>query len=840
MNKRILSLFLMLLAFAAVSDAAPRTISQMKDAAKRALRGKGIQAKVEAKGEVVQLWSADGVSIMGYREGGYAVVSADDVAPEVLGVSTTVFNGKPNSNMSWWLNAMDEVVSNAAKTGTKLKVITPDPEKYPTRVEPLMTTKWDQEEPYNNLCPIVSGSTRCLTGCVATALAQVLNYHKTPEHGYGSRTIYYPLGDPNGTPVTANFGEHYYDWDNMLDEYVSNYSDAEALAVATLMLDCGVAAKMQYGGPNEGSGAYSDDAAEGMRQYFGFSEARCVHRDNFSDAEWMDMVFNEISTVGPLYYGGDNNSWFNPGGHAFVIHGYREDGMVYVNWGWSGDSDGWYDISLLDPIGYEFSRHQDMILGIIGEPKVYEELTVNLTQAGMLSSQVPEEKIGTLGILKVTGDINSSDIRYLRMLAGRDDRGEKTEGKLTELDLSEANIVAGGQPYLVENGASMTTTANQLPDKAFYQCTNLRKVKLPASITHYGYGAFGGCSRLDNVELPASSSQDFMIEGNLILSKDGTEIIAAWPMNSGEIEIGKTVSTIHDYAFSGCARITKLSLPSSVTQIGRGGFAGCSGLSELRTASRDVPQLTGAGVFDGVRQESCLLYVPSGSKTKYQHAAQWKDFRKENIIEYGTSIKVRNAIRYYGEENPDFGYQIQGDMVDGVPELICEATPSSPAGRYPIVAKPGTITNEVVDYIDGYLIVRKAPLTIRLNPSEYTRSQYDDDPEFTFEYEGFLLSDNASSLDSQPVVTSTAVADSPEGTYELIVTCGTDDCYEITCENGTLIVSGVSAINSVVFVNSQPADIYSIDGKIVRKNATTVEGLPKGIYMINGKKYIVR
>ena len=284
-----------------MANAAPRTKAQMFSAAEKALRTTtAMHAPSTENRELVVLKSNNAVALIGYNGGAFAVVANDDMFPAILGVSSNRYSNGENPNFDFWLRSMTAALTFRAEHHIPSKIIAPDPNLYPLNVEPLLTTEWDQLTPYNNLLP-----EGIYTGCVATAMAQVLNYHKLPEHGIGTATVY-----AKGTPVVATFEEDYYDWANMRDVYRSvDYTEAEADAVALLMRDCGVAAKMQYGNAFDGgSGAYSQDAAEGLRNHFGFEDAQCKERNNFSEEEWMDMVFTELSTRGPLYYGGTDMS----------------------------------------------------------------------------------------------------------------------------------------------------------------------------------------------------------------------------------------------------------------------------------------------------------------------------------------------------------------------------------------------------------------------------------------------------------------------------------------------------------------------------------------------------
>lgn len=717
------------------TDAAPRTHAQMQQLAAKAINHQ-LSAKRMAprSGKLTTLKQTSTYAIMGYEQGGFAVVSADDVAPEILGVSTQPYSNGTNPNFQWWLQTMDACVSYAVENGIIMKTTKPDPTKFPTSVEPMLTSEWGQEAPYNNLCPTFSGSTKCLTGCVATAMAQVLNYHKSPEHGYGERTIYYPHNNRNGEAVTAKFTEDYYDWSHMRDTYNYNYTDEEAQAVALLMRDCGVAADMEYGGPSEGSGAYSQDAAEGLRKYFGYEDAECLERDYYSESNWMDIVYRELSENGPMYYGGADAS--GAGGHAFVLHGYREDGKVYVNWGWEGSDDGYYDIALLNPSYYKFSYGQDMIIGVSGGKQgALRTETVHVEKAGDLQTTIEAlEGEGLIGTLTIDGPLDEKDLYYLRWLAGRDSQGALTEGQLRTVIMTNA-----------------TLPNNALPDSIFKNCATLRKVKLPATTERFGIEAFSGCTHLSALYVP----------------------------------------------------------------------------------TRTIPALSGTAVFQDLPFGEAKLYVRSSMKTKYLQSALWKEFGEKNIVEVGTSVKVRNTIRRYGEENPVFTYSVNGDAITGEPVLSCEATPQSPAGRYPITISRGTIVGEDIDFIDGYLVVQKVDASATVG--SYTREQFAANPQFELvSYDGLINNDIVPAWIAEPVFYCEATEESPVGEYPITVQSANAESYNLTFVPGVLTVTEATGIHNITASRNQlPEVLYTLHGR-------RVVGKPqKGIYIAKGRKYVV-
>lgn len=836
------TVLLLAISIVSICSGNPRSKKEIKQIALSFLSthsGRG-SSKAPAKITTVdELYSSPSVSIMG-NGNKFVVVSADDNTPAILGYSDRGYTGE-NTNFRWWLNAMEQVVSTQANGAEE---VTPDKPSgdYPASVEPMVTTRWGQGTPYNLLCPTTTGQfgvvSYCLTGCVATAMAQILAYHKAPIHGHGTRTIYYPTGNVYGTPVTADFGGTTYQYDQMLDSYSGSYTPEAAQAVAQLMQACGVASNMMYG--VNGSGAYTTDAAAGLREYFGMSNARALVREKFTKQVWMDLVYSEIAKRQPILYGGSDASM---GGHAFVLDGYNEDGLVHVNWGWEGDEDGYYNIALLNPGSYQFSLYQDMIIGIEGVVSNPLTADVTVTTPGSLMDQLDATKLTAYKDITVHGAINSDDLRKLRYMAGRDSIGNGTAGILSTLDLSDATVVEGGAPYLYEGKVKYATTDNELPYKAFYDCEALTVLKLPKNIRTISAGALAMLPSLEEFELVPAEGADYVREGNMILSTDKTRLLALVPTERDEFTLPSTVTTIGDYALSGCSRLSKVTVPASVTTIGDEAFSYCYNLREIKVANKKAPAL-GNNVFDQVQMYLCTLRVPAGSKSNYTRALQWRDFagsingvRFDNIKEFGTQIRINNAIREYGDENPTFTYKVVGEVPDGRPEFSCAATATSGVGRYTITATRGTLTSEELEIVDGTLIVRAAPLTVKAG--HYTKAQGEDNPVFKVTYEGFKNQETEAVLTTRPTITTEAAKDSPVGIYTLVVSGGEAANYELTYENGTLEVVEPTAISEIADSERGTAfDVYTVTGVCVATGVRSLAGLPAGLYIVNGVKVI--
>ena len=280
---------------------------------------------------------------------GFVIVSGDDSLTELVGYSDSGSFDPDNmpDNMRSWLQAYSGYVASVQAGDSKAKrqqlgnVTT-------IVVRPFVTTEWNQGEPYDRLTPLLNNGAHCATGCVATAMAQVMKYYEWPERGEGSNSYEY---DPYGT-LSMDFSQSVYDWENMLDIYssyyeegniVPEYNDGQAGAVAKLMYDCGISVNMMYG---ESSGAYDPAIPNAFKSYFKY-KSDIYYRDNMSSKEFMDVLLSELDEKRPVLICGAGLG----GGHAFVGDGYDSNNFVHINWGWGGYSDGYFNVNYLDPEG---------------------------------------------------------------------------------------------------------------------------------------------------------------------------------------------------------------------------------------------------------------------------------------------------------------------------------------------------------------------------------------------------------------------------------------------------------------------------------------------------------
>ena len=200
------------------------------------------------------------------------------------------------------------------------------------------------------------------------------------------------------------------------------------------------------------------------------------------------------------------------------------------------------------------------------------------------------------------------------------------------------------------------------------------------------------------------------------------------------------------------------------------------------------------------------------------------------------AIMAKNYSREYGDGNPVFEYEVSGAELDGTPEISCEATVGSEVGTYTIVVKQGSVKNFNVSYINGTLTITKAPLMV--NVKDVEREQGEENPQFELVYEGWKLQDSESVLLKKPVATTTATKNSPSGDYVITVGGGETRNYELRYVNGKLTVTMPSSIHEVT--ESATFDVYDMSGRKVRRQATMLMDLPKGVYIIDGRKRVVK
>lgn len=394
MKKDLLLLLSLMLLLSVSAIAGPRSYQQAKAIAQRqaALLGIEMDAEVAASAKAaprMSVSSAVSPSATCYyvfangEDKGFTIVSGDDRMPEVVGYSAqgTYDPDHLPANYVDFMKAYQETVEALLKGDAQVSGGLAEARQWRAEragtaaVAPLLGgIKWNQTEPYNNRCPLYDGTNRSVTGCVATAMAQVMMYYQYPKELKATIKDY--ITQTYGIQIPEISSGATYDWDNMLPDYSqSDYSSAQEDAVAKLMYHCGAAVKMNYG---PSSGANVTPAI--LATYFGYDAdlMQDLTRTCFTLQQWMTLIDNELKAKRPILYSGQSSDK----GHEFVCDGSDGKGLYHINWGWGGYQDGYFDLTILQPQkggagsgsavdGY--NRDCSMIIGIAPDNGMVDE-----------------------------------------------------------------------------------------------------------------------------------------------------------------------------------------------------------------------------------------------------------------------------------------------------------------------------------------------------------------------------------------------------------------------------------------------------------------------------------
>lgn len=323
---------------------------------------------------------------------GFVVMSADDCVTPILGYSVTnkfVAEGMPENISSWLQGYNNEIqwtiendIQSNKCTTTEWKDLKEGKASKDTPtaiVGPLLSTQWNQVSPYNDLCP--PGT---VTGCVATAMAQVMKFWEHPTMGTDSHSYTW-----NNQTLSANFGNTTYNWNSMTDTYDSSSTSEEKTAVATLMFHCGVSVEMKY---NTTSSAKTSDVMSALQTYFGY--ASCMQyksKDGYSDEVWITMLKRELNDGRPIQYRGSDAG--GNGGHSFVCDGYDSDNNFHFNWGWSGYCDGYYSVNNMNPNPDASATGAGNGIYTIGQSAIFGIEPISSLPAPLLSASASQDAI---------------------------------------------------------------------------------------------------------------------------------------------------------------------------------------------------------------------------------------------------------------------------------------------------------------------------------------------------------------------------------------------------------------------------------------------------------------
>ena len=691
---------------------------------------------------------------------GFVIVSGDERTEEILGYAEEgqFDERRLSGTMRTWLKDYISQIDGLRKGQLKTSPMKVTIHKV---VNKLVTSSWDQGkasesgDAYNQQCPTIS-KIHCMTGCVATAMAQVMRYHQWPE-GYTTDIPGYNSNDDLGN--LPKLSKVKFDWKNMVDRYDEGQTNNQCHAVAQLMKYCGYSLKMDYG--TDASSAYTNDVAMALRTYFGYDiNSRYVKRTDYSVEGWDNLIYKEISNGRPVVYCGSNPG----GGHAFVCDGYDGQGFYHINWGWGGYCNGFFKLSILNPKGggtgsstsnNGYSDAQGAIVGIQRPTTVTDDKrTLSLedfTRDGHVISAQYGNRTGMdgdfdYGFAYQHADADNSSFWLKKTTAFF----ETFDARTYSLDLDQITLddgVYNFHPYSVLSGSGWYHMIGDY--KKYFQVTFSG-----GKVTDISYHPRGQLL-INNVECVSNRIVNQPQEISVTIQNNGEEFNDLF------------------YLFA----------------------------SQTNDKGEAVDQVR-IPVESGGEETSSLFFTPKAT-------GKWKIWL--DILEDGSNnlspweVEIRPAPT--GKTN----LSILSTEIDPKTDATFKAKikNNSSEGYYmPILCY-------IFEPPKNYNIDYNRTRNLNLEPGQTV--------EVEFRFESLQIG-NTYNINLRNYVDHTSNKTEWFGnTYKFTVNGIADDIMTPT-----------------LTTSSSPMDVYSTSGILVKENATTLDGLPKGIYIIDGKKRVVK
>ena len=525
-------------------------------------------------------------------DNGFVITSGDDIAESILGYCETG-SLDPNNipdNVKAWLEGYANEISKAQASG--YMPAAKSPAKAKATINPLVQSKWSQNTPYNNQC--IFNNVRCMTGCSATAIAQIMYYWAsvgkdgktfkpgcTALPGYTTRT--------NGYKVPSLSAVSSFDWANMTNSTPT--TTAAKAAVAKLMRYCGQAAETDF--TSSGSAAHMSSSMEALKYNFGYNFGmKHIYAKSYTNNEWNETIYNELANSKPVFMSGYSDGE----GHAFICDGYDASKSKYhFNWGWGGNYDGWFAMTALNPNSHNFNEDKDAIINIQPlDNSAYAILSSNASTLTLYYDRNRNSRTGTMYEVPMSNT-------YPKWL----DNDKITSTTKVVFD----NSFASARPesayywfYEMTSLSSITGMANLNTSEIknthgmFQKCSALTSIDLShfntAKVTDMSY-MFYGCSGLTSLNASSFNTSNVTNMSCMFYGCCGLTNINVSNFNTDKV-------TNMSYMFYECSGLTSINVSNfntaKVTNISYM-FSKCSNLKSLDLSSCNFSAVTSCNYF---------------------------------------------------------------------------------------------------------------------------------------------------------------------------------------------------------------------------------------------------
>ena len=778
---------------------------------------------------------------------GFVVVAGDDKMGEVLAYSheASIDMANLNPEARYLLDSYRQVYEKLGKNKgltTRAETAT----KATDAVQPLLKSKWGQDYPY-------SKQTQYVTGCVATAVAQVMYYHKWPAQGKGQES--YKVTFDN-TVRSADFTKSHYDWDNMLPDYNRrNVTTKQEDAVALLMNDVGIATNMQY--TDRVSGTQSYMAERALRNYFDYDAALVTRFDEGED-NFIEIVKKELRNGFPLYISGDPSSG---GGHAWVCDGFDEEDKFHMNFGWNGQADGYYSLATLDvkSTGSEFNGAQlsfNKRIQVIAihpnkpnTPKIdadiaYQSPTIKFNNDGMMAF-VGDAPTTTSDAAKVmfTGFVNRSDAE----LIGDIGLGiYNQEGKLVKVTpygqdgrkifskerfvFNDGEWVSGG---VINDKVTFTPDFKALPDGTYSLCPIAARMLEDSTL-----GAWARMKSAPRIVMKVENSKITYLE---LPTKEPAFLLTAEPKLDNKLMLGEpnvlrlNIRKLDANIFYGTVKVELINNENKVVYTTE--TAGTVDFDAFNTKRVRLPFNLPYDIASGTYHLRTTITSTDNISYPVREKASQEPYTL--TIEGKSQAGIFSKATVYTQDNEEGSVPMENFDVSKSPTFRVACIASLAKN----VQYKGGLTLYLIDTVTGMSIqVTKNPLQVDLSQADdmtiITSDWIDPKTEKLINNRRYRVAlfgvVDGRNVDLLPISTTSPYLSFINGPYDKYPEGGTDGVEELSIKPALQFVDGRLHIQQL---GLKRVEVYGMNGMLVASSAASGTdnlslSVPKGTYVV--------